>query len=107
HTTKNSANTRCWRSPISLFSSHRLVGRDRHRRLPMSSEANKDVIRGWMRDVLNGHDIDAIEKYFAPGCVHHDPEMGETQGIEAETQLTSTFVAGFPDLAFTLEISLA
>jgi steroid delta-isomerase-like uncharacterized protein len=73
----------------------------------MSSEANKDVIRGWMRDVLNGHDIEAVEKYFAPGCVHHDPEMGEAQGIEAETQLTSTFVAGFPDLAFTLEISLA
>ncbi|MGA7670844.1 MAG: ester cyclase [Nitrolancea sp.] len=69
----------------------------------MSSEANKNLIRSWMTEVLTGHDIDAIEKYFAPNCVHHDLEMGDSQGVEAEKQLTSNFVTAFPDLAFTLQ----
>jgi steroid delta-isomerase-like uncharacterized protein len=73
----------------------------------MSSEANKSVIRGWMAEVLNGHDIDAIDKYFAPDCVHHDSEMGDSQGIDAEKQLTTTFVKAFPDLQFTLKAILA
>ncbi len=73
----------------------------------MSTDANKQLIRNWMTEVLSGHDIDAIEKYFAPGCIHHDLEMGDSQGIEAEKQLTRTFVNGFPDLRFTLEYVLA
>lgn len=72
----------------------------------MSSEANKNLVRSWMSEVLTGHDIQAIDKYFAPGCVHHDLEMGDAQGIDAEKQLTSAFVAGFPDLAFTLDVIL-
>jgi len=73
----------------------------------MSTEANKDVIRGWMAEVLNGHDIAAIDRYFAPNCIHHDAEMGYSQGLDAEKQLTTTFVNAFPDLHFTLHTILA
>ena len=73
----------------------------------MSTESNKNLIRDWMSEVLTGHNIDAIDKYFAPGCVHHDLEMGDSQGIDAEKRLTSTFVTAFPDLRFTLNNVLA
>lgn len=73
----------------------------------MSAEANKDVVRGWVADVLNGHDIAAIENYYAPGCVYHDVEMGDGHGIEAEKQLTITFINAFPDLHFTIHQILA
>ncbi|HEX3722579.1 MAG TPA: ester cyclase [Nitrolancea sp.] len=73
----------------------------------MSTEANKAVVRGWISDVLNGHDINAIDRYFAPDCVHYDAEMGDSQGTEAEKQQLATFVSGFPDLHFTVNLMLA
>jgi steroid delta-isomerase-like uncharacterized protein len=73
----------------------------------MSVEANKAVVRGWVNDVLNGHDIAAIETYFTPDCIYHDVEMGDGQGIEAEKQLTIPFINAFPDLHFTLHRMLA
>lgn len=73
----------------------------------MSAEANKVVVRGWVNDVLNGHDLSAIEKYYASDCVYHDVDMGDGHGIEAEKQLTITFLTAFPDLHFTIHRILA
>ncbi|HEX3722580.1 MAG TPA: ester cyclase [Nitrolancea sp.] len=73
----------------------------------MSSEANKDVVRGWVNEVLNGHDIAAIETYYASNCVHHDVEMGDGYGLVAEKQVTTTFISGFPDLRCTIKTIFA
>lgn len=70
----------------------------------MSAEANKGVVRGWVNEVLNGHNIEAIETYYAPGCVYHDVEMGDGYGLDAERQITTTFINAFPDLQFTIHM---
>lgn len=73
----------------------------------MSAEANKAIVRGWVNDVLNGHDLSAIAKYYTPDCVYHDVKMGDRHGIEAEKQLTIMFLTAFPDLHFTIQRVLA
>ena len=42
-------------------------------------EANKLLIKSFVEQVLNKHNVAAIDKYYAPNLIQHSPSMG--QGI--------------------------
>jgi steroid delta-isomerase-like uncharacterized protein len=74
----------------------------------MSEKENKAILKGYLEEVFNGKDTDAIEKYIAPNYVRHDPSApAEIHGPEGVRQLVTMYFAAFPDIHFTAEETVA
>ena len=64
----------------------------------MSSLSNqKDIIKSFVEDIFNRHDLSAIEKYFAK----ENPSMG--QGSEGFKQSLIDLFKAFPDIHANIE----
>ena len=57
----------------------------------MSVESNMAIVRGLIAEVWNGHDLDAVARYFGPAMV------------EESVEHTRQFLAAFPDLQVIIE----
>jgi predicted ester cyclase len=71
----------------------------------MAALSNEDVIRNMLQTIQNG-DTGAVEKYFAPNWVNHDPTLPPMKGLEGARQLISTW-SGFSNVSVTIEDSLS
>jgi predicted ester cyclase len=71
----------------------------------MAALSNEDVIRNMLQAIQNG-DTGAVEKYFAPNWVNHDPTLPPMQGLEGARRLISTW-GGFSNVSVTIEDSLS
>ncbi len=60
------------------------------------SEQNKDVVRSYYAEVLNGRDLDAVDKYFA------DERM-----VEGVRRGCFSYFTAFPDLHVSLDELIA
>jgi predicted ester cyclase len=58
----------------------------------MSNEANKTVVQTVFQMLISG-DTAAVEKYFAPNWVNHDPSLPPLQGLEGAKQLINLWSA--------------
>src|ERR1700736_143286 len=67
----------------------------------MSTEQNKAVVRRFVEEVINKHNLARIDELFTPDYVNHAP--GLPPGREAEKQLNSASFAAFPDARVTIE----
>ena len=79
---------------------------DRQREEQLNSlEANKLLIKSFVEQVLNKHNVAAVDKYYAPDLIQHSPSMG--QGIQGFKQFFTSFFSAFPDIHATIEHILA
>lgn len=70
----------------------------------MSEKENKAILNGYLEEVFNGKNLEAVDKYVAPNYIRHDPvSPPELRGPDGVKQLVTMFFAAFPDIHFTVE----
>jgi steroid delta-isomerase-like uncharacterized protein len=70
------------------------------------AEDKKALTRRAWEELLNQKNLDAIEEYYAPDLVWHEPDQ-DIQGYEQAKQFASTFIAAFPDINISVEDVIA
>ena len=70
----------------------------------MPTEENKAIIRRGFEEILNQRNLDAVDTYFSPNYVGHDPALPEDlHGREEFRQFAASYLSAFPDLHITIE----
>ncbi len=69
----------------------------------MSAEENKTLIREVIEEVWNKGNVEAVDRYFSPDYVDHNPLPGQAPGPEGYKQSVGLIRDAFPDLRLTLE----
>ena len=64
-------------------------------------EANKEVVRGFMRTVFNDHRPDRAAEFFATQGKWHGGNFGTVEGSQNIGGLLSSIVAALPDIRAT------
>jgi steroid delta-isomerase-like uncharacterized protein len=64
--------------------------------------ANKALIRRFVEEVQNRHNVDAFDEFFSPSFVNYDPLPGLPSTLEGAKQLHCMLFAAFPDLTMTI-----
>ena len=59
--------------------------------------SNKDVVQGFYRDVINKHNVDAIDDYAAKNIKDHNPDPGQKPGAAGLKESFAEFFKAFPD----------
>ncbi len=76
----------------------------------MSTEANKELIRKWVDEVLNRRDVSEQSPAYqlvAVDFVGHFPGQPPIEGLEAYRQFGSLYFSAFPDLQIIPEDLIA
>ena len=76
----------------------------------MSTEANKELVRKWVDEVLNRRDVSEQSPAYqlvAADFVGHFPGQPPIEGLEAYRQFGSLYFSAFPDLQITPEDLIA
>jgi steroid delta-isomerase-like uncharacterized protein len=74
----------------------------------MSPEENKAIIRRGFEEILNQGNLDAVDTYFSPDYVGHDPALPEDlHGPQDFRQFAASYLSAFPDLHITIEDQFA
>ena len=68
-------------------------------------ERNKTVIRSFIEEIFNEHNLLSIEKYFGKESVEGSPQAGK--GGEGFKQFLTDFFKAFPDMHTTIEHMVA
>ena len=81
------------------------AGRVRRREIgkgaAVSAEENKEVVRRFVEEVMNGGDLDAADALISPDHVNHDPTAPEVPpGPEGVKRLIGMYRSAFPDIRF-------
>ena len=69
----------------------------------MSLEANKDVYRRFVEEVINKGDLGPVDDLFSENYVDHNPPPGAPPGRDAVRLIPTLFRGAFPDLHFSIE----
>ena len=73
--------------------------------VPTSLELNKLRIRSFVQEVLNKHNLTALDKYYSSNATQHNPTAG--QGTQGFKNFFVPFFLAFPDVRVTIEHILA
>ena len=68
----------------------------------MSTEENKALVRRLIEEVVNSHNLAAVDQFYAPNVVVHNSSL-TLQSREAVRQFFAMFFTAFPDTSFTIE----
>lgn len=68
----------------------------------MASETNKDVVRSFYGEAINGRDPGAVDRMLSERFVHN----GERRGRDGQRAAVEYFLAAFPDLQHEIELIL-
>lgn len=59
---------------------------------------NKRLVEAFIQELFSKGDLDAVDRYLAPGFVDHDPPFpGAPEGPEGLRQAAAMFRSAFPD----------
>ncbi len=58
-------------------------------------EANKALFRSYIEEVWNQRNLEAADRYVAPGLIEHNPNL--PQGLEGRKKFAAAVQAAFPD----------
>lgn len=72
----------------------------------MSLQENKSVVRLFVEQVQNQHNLDALDELLSPNFVDHSG-MTSPPGLEGTKAFFSIMFAAFPDMHFTIRQQLA
>jgi predicted ester cyclase len=64
-------------------------------------EQNKTLIRSFIEEIFNEHNLSSIQKYFGKESVEGSPQAGK--GGEGFRQFITDFFEAFPDMHITIE----
>ncbi len=64
---------------------------------------NKEIVRGFVEEVLNQGNIEASGKYFHDDMVEQVPLPGQGPGIDGLKTVLRGFSSAFPDMRWTIE----
>ena len=64
-------------------------------------DMNKSLIKSFVQEVFNKHNLTALDKYYAPNVTYHNPTTG--QGRQGFKQVLASFFSAFPDIYATIE----
>jgi steroid delta-isomerase-like uncharacterized protein len=67
------------------------------------SELNKQVVRRFLDEVINGQRFDLIPELFDSTFVWHGGSFGETRGLEEFAAVVEPFYKAFPDLRIEVD----
>lgn len=73
----------------------------------MSAEENKQVLRGWIETVINGHDPTAVGRFFSPDIVSYQPGGRAVGGAEEWQALVAEYLTAFADYRTKIETIIA
>jgi steroid delta-isomerase-like uncharacterized protein len=73
----------------------------------MSTEQNKSIVRRWIEEGWNKHNLSVVDEIYAPNFVQHEPEPQTVNSSEALKQYLSAYFTAFPDLSLSIEDLLA
>jgi steroid delta-isomerase-like uncharacterized protein len=73
----------------------------------MSTEQNKSIVRRWIEEGWNKHNLAVIDEVYAPNFVQHEPEPQTVNSRAALKQYVGTYLTAFPDLQLSIEDLLA
>ena len=78
----------------------------------MSAELNKVIVSRFYEELWNNRNISVADEIFAADCVTHQlrsgaPSAGVSRSPEAVKHHVAEWLAGFPDLRFSVEQMLA
>jgi steroid delta-isomerase-like uncharacterized protein len=73
----------------------------------MSTEQNKSIVRRWVEEGWNKHDLAVIDQAYAPDFVQHEPEPQTVNSREALKQYVGAYLTAFPDLHLSIEDLIA
>jgi steroid delta-isomerase-like uncharacterized protein len=68
---------------------------------------NKEIVRGFIEEVLNTGKVEASGKFFHEDMVEQVPLPGQGPGIEGLKNVLRGFSAAFPDMRWTIEEQIA
>jgi predicted ester cyclase len=68
-----------------------------------SVEANKDVYRRMVEEVVNQGNFDVVDELFHPDYVDHAAPPGSPPGLEGVKGVFRMFRGGFPEVKFTID----
>ena len=73
----------------------------------MSAEDNKEIVRRFIEDVINGKNVAAVGRYVADDFVDHAALPGAPPGLEGFKQFLAMACKAFPDVRWTTEDMIA
>ena len=68
-------------------------------------EENKLLITSFIQEVFNNHNMTAVDKYYAPNLIHHNPVVGK--GRQEFKEFFIQFLSAFPDIHASIEHMIA
>ena len=68
----------------------------------MSAEDNKAIVRRFLTEYLNDHNVAVVDELFTSDYVNHLMPPGTPVGQGSEKQLFYMFYSGFPDFRITI-----
>jgi predicted ester cyclase len=68
-----------------------------------SPEQNEALIRRFIEDVFNGHQLDGLDAFLGDDIVSHWLGMETLTGISAWKAGMADFIAAFPDITYRLD----
>ena len=68
----------------------------------MSIEANKALLERYV-EVLNRHDLTALDEFYHWDYVQHEPPEGMHPGLEGLRRWIATWIEAFPDMRWIVE----
>ena len=71
------------------------------------SEANVEVVHGYLEKVWNGRNVDLIEAFFAQDCVVHNLPPHLPSGKEGIRENLTRTIDTFPDFALAIDDTVA
>ena len=70
----------------------------------MSEENKALALRSW--EIVNRRDLDAVQEFYAPDLVWHEPDQ-DIHGSEEAKRFLATYFRAFPDLTHAVEDVIA
>jgi steroid delta-isomerase-like uncharacterized protein len=74
----------------------------------MSAEQNKSIVRRWIEEGWNKHNVALVDELYAPDVVQYDPNSPvPVQNAEALKAFINVYLSAFGDLHFTIDDLIA
>jgi predicted ester cyclase len=71
-----------------------------------TSEHHKQVVRRWVKEVFNEHNLDSVEKLKVPEYIDWDPYPGQTEFLSGFKSVLVLFFDAFPNFRYDVQEEL-
>src|SRR2546423_2911718 len=72
-----------------------------------NEEVHKQIVRRWVKEVFNEHDLTAVERLKVPEYIDWDPYPGQRDFLSGFKAVLTAFFEAFPNFRYDVEDELA